>query len=491
MKSPTLDHRQSRSLRELDDSPVLDEQTEDVDNARAGAIRVLDSGRSVENATSCDYASRVVCFEAADDRSKLLQRGLINSLPLDVLGLIFEAATGHPEQNESGVCAGECYSHPLSHMPFVLTAVCRRWRTQALAQPGLWTYISAPDCLAPRGATLHLERINLLIRRSRCMPLDILIFWMLEDDAECSWNEGIPLIDALSPHAARWRTFELWLPDGVGDNRHVAAFKGPMPLLERLCFSTSNPEDSAGECLRYAPKLQELFIWGPNAFHPAENLELTSLRRLTLWFHPSLELTWSIIMAAAPTLESLVLAADSHHGLSVPDTPLLLPRLKSLTLADGEADPFPYLKQLKLPVLSHLTLTGEMIVPAAAPFLQRVAQTVRMLTLAGAVEPQHVAPLAVLAGVEELWFDNAGSEYEPDCSYTVNDCFFSAGARGAWPKLASVGFSAMGTFEFNDGAGVFRFIRARTDGALRDFKARGAPEWFNAEVARLLQPGRS
>lgn len=294
--------------------------------------------------------------------------------------------------------------------------------------------------------------------------------------------------------------FELWLPDGVEMHRRVAALNGPLPMLERLCLGPTMAEDCAGGCLPHAPKLQELFSWGPNAFRPADTLGLASLTRLALWYHPSLELMWNIVSAAAPTLEELLLAADSRDGPGVPDTPLRLPNLRALTLVDGDADvdPFPFLDLLELPAITDLTLTGEMVVPELRTFLERVAPTVRTLTLAGTLEPQHVAPLACLAGVTALRFDNPGGAYGPDCSFSVTARFFAAAAdpRSVWPRLASVRLSTMGTFDINDGdgAGALGFLHARIfwPGAvrLREFETHGiAPEWFDAEVARLLRAG--
>lgn len=100
--------------------------------------------------------------------------------------------------------------------PVVLTAVCTRWQAIATGTPHLWTRILVDDLCAPR--QLHWTVLHL--RYSGHLPLVLHLHTKSEDPPSAL----VALLQALIPHAQRWRDLVLFANGlGLNDMRFLCA----------------------------------------------------------------------------------------------------------------------------------------------------------------------------------------------------------------------------------------------------------------------------
>ncbi|KAH7097972.1 hypothetical protein BKA62DRAFT_593675, partial [Auriculariales sp. MPI-PUGE-AT-0066] len=107
----------------------------------------------------------------------------IRNTPVEVLGHIFEIAVQDANDTRAETFGTPEYCDLLSEnvmatrkrMPFVLSAVCQRWRFAALHNPRVWVYI----CLYSTARTkywpfghMH-ELVQLVVSRSGQIPLHL------------------------------------------------------------------------------------------------------------------------------------------------------------------------------------------------------------------------------------------------------------------------------------------------------------------------------
>lgn len=512
-----LDVHRRRIRREQEDLDALNNRLAAAERAEAEAEQALELARAIREAAADDVSTlrsrRDAAAQQLDGIRQAYRRLFVPRLPADILQYIFEEVTYIPDRFRDEVQGGLCYNHQLAVLPWTLAAVCRPWRVQALNQPRLWTYVSYPDKPSAEDAARHLLRTKLLLRRSSRAPLDLLICW---HDCEYKDNSSAQKILALlSTQAARWRTMELWLPQGQCTKDDIVAFKGPLPTLESLRFLAADDvfEEFSTFCegfLPYAPKLRQLVFWPTaKAFRPCTAPVLSSLRHIRLWYNLSAETAWQLISAAAPSLEFLLVCVRARETNETPSPPITLPNLTSLILLDDTLVMTPHLEMMRLPKLTSLGLSSRLMRPQLGPFLTHVAPTVRTLTLGGTsmlLRP-YLSTLKLLENIDTLVFDDF--VLEVDFGYNVADQFFGNDADvygDLWPRLTSVTLSTRGKLDVGEGTGILSFIRARTVDLpaqpasteaesrarrcrLKEFNVNhpSTPRWFKAEVKRLIE----
>ncbi|EJD39936.1 hypothetical protein AURDEDRAFT_187164 [Auricularia subglabra TFB-10046 SS5] len=507
MASHVLDLRKKRIAREKNDILALEQRTEAAKLARDTAVHAFEQARAVMEEASKEHAALFTrCASAREQLDELClsyRRDFIASLPLDVLRCIFTEAVALPRQLAHAFCFGNCHYQDYAQAPFVLAAVCRRWRNVALQHPSLWTYISTPNVMDKRTTERHCRRIQMILQRSQPCPLDVLICWTREALAG-PW-EGChalhTILKAVLSAGHRWRTFELTLPFGAGKSEYIYALKGPLPLLESFRFISiqGDNEFPTTPCFPFAPRLEEIAIWGPNALLPTPT-GLSSLRSLRLWFHLSFAQMLPLISALSATLESLAIGIDSEEAMPSPDIHLALPKLTVLTLDIDQNMRHTFqlfrVAKVHLPALQRLFLAGRSICEDLSPFLEQIAASVGTLTLGDTIQPQHLDILRNLTSLRTLRFDDFNGNGELQCWYDLSDEFFAAVSVDIWPKLVDVHILQGGVFRLDAGSGALAFIQSRTLDAggpaapcrLQEFMVgTEVPGWFTAEVARLLQ----
>ncbi|KAL1661311.1 hypothetical protein GGF50DRAFT_129602 [Schizophyllum commune] len=134
---------------------------------------------------------------------------LINRLPFELLSEIFILSL--PPVDRSWMFGetidayeGGCYPDIPSHLraPVVLPAVCTYWHAIVTGTPHLWTRILVDDLCAPR--QLHWAALHL--KYSGHLPLVLHIHTKSRDPP----SARVALLQALLPHAQRWRHFVLF-----------------------------------------------------------------------------------------------------------------------------------------------------------------------------------------------------------------------------------------------------------------------------------------
>ncbi|TEB34971.1 hypothetical protein FA13DRAFT_1426396 [Coprinellus micaceus] len=210
----------------------------------------------------------------------------IRALPEDILGEIFDRCLPHDRLSVFHV----------NDAPFLLTAVCRRWRAVALQNPRLWTRfhvvtnmynMDPPDYISPitnsrYGITAERHRATLqtCISRAGTLPLH----FTLSDRTSYPPNNPSPIISyigALFPRlqSLYWRP---WLPfQKYLTSQPVGSF----PLLEKITiywatFNDFDPLNPPSYLL--APNLHDVQINGFNASPSILPLKWAQLTRLAL-----------------------------------------------------------------------------------------------------------------------------------------------------------------------------------------------------------------
>lgn len=161
-----------------------------------------------------------------------LTKSPMQTLPNELLCYIFYSATHDSSDRRD------------SMIPFVVSHVCRRWRSVSLSTGNLWTSIilSFPMSLS------RLYRATIWLARSKHYPLDILMdfrdpSWDWDEDTHAfRWQWMETIMRFLLPHAGRWWRLELytdtWAPifAFLWYTRRVAS----VPMLESITLSRCN-----------------------------------------------------------------------------------------------------------------------------------------------------------------------------------------------------------------------------------------------------------
>ncbi|KAF8882567.1 hypothetical protein BD779DRAFT_1648061, partial [Infundibulicybe gibba] len=135
----------------------------------------------------------------------------LRSFPPELLARIF---------TEFVAMAEWCGTSHQIFSPFLLMAICSRWRRIALDTPRLWTRIlGAPPM------------IDSWITRSKELPLD------LELDLASSYS--YPILKALIPHSHRWEHVDFSL--GL-DSSILARVRNRLPSLKKLTLFFGNTD---------------------------------------------------------------------------------------------------------------------------------------------------------------------------------------------------------------------------------------------------------
>ncbi|KAJ3903449.1 hypothetical protein F5879DRAFT_990093 [Lentinula edodes] len=134
-------------------------------------------------------------------------------LPLELMSEIFVHClepVSCPDGGES------CRPHTQSSgIAFVLSQVCRQWRTVALSTPALWTFLNVVVPYTNDVGTVYPNFINCCLERSRILPLHIVLSAFDQDDEETDGEDTFQIIsrtiNRLIPECSRWESFELMI----------------------------------------------------------------------------------------------------------------------------------------------------------------------------------------------------------------------------------------------------------------------------------------
>ncbi|EJD48674.1 hypothetical protein AURDEDRAFT_162131 [Auricularia subglabra TFB-10046 SS5] len=367
--------------------------------------------------------------------------------PFEILGEVFMLA----------VCSHTtfCFDDPLeiitpecSTQPFKCAAVCKQWRSAALATSALWTYIGVPGTLPRSGfASLWLERVQQLLLRSRACPLHIHVTGNVgKIDALMDYA---PILGELLAHCDRWQRFSLagWGTFAKKSSHPtLALLNGRTPILETIsmCFMECDNikwPSSPQVYLPYAPKLRSArFEYVPVAFDRTSSDPLPATE-LNLCDSPYSVSRLCATLASFPSLTTLTLCPRDTDGAAGSQLDILLPKLQSLHICRGIDDPWgdvhpsfsSVLDRFMAPNLRALEVFPEAIA-STTTLVQRCSATIERLDLsAGILYASSMAEsLVPLHELRTITFDSCNIEAE----FLNGLC--RAPAEPVWPKLERI-----------------------------------------------------
>ncbi|KZV78995.1 hypothetical protein EXIGLDRAFT_736026 [Exidia glandulosa HHB12029] len=389
-------------------------------------------------------------------------------------------------------------------IPFIVSAVCRRWRAVALDSPSLWgSYLAPahyPDSAEKCG--LAEDYIRTVICRSLSGPLDVSVDWGDFDDA--TWTAlRRPLqriLGVIASQSQRWRSFFLFLPVIATTPQTLNMFRQATPLLEELVVNTATDEalstntwrDSFPAYLPHCPKLrmmqtdQSHVLW---TYPRQEKLAVTRMI-LTSIILPA-HAVWNIL-DASPLLTSFDLDITVRDLTWRPATRLCLAALSELECGNEGGNLLAsWAQSLTLPRLSTLKLWKSDIIPLH-DLLSAVSSTVTTLHMQSIhnLGREELDCLAQLRNLADITF----------CLCCAREglsvTFIEHWSRvQAWPRLTTVVLSL--TALSDTAADAFlNLIRTRTSESSSDVQrltrvevgSSSIPRWLKDQVDLLLSP---
>ncbi|KAF8152222.1 hypothetical protein B0H34DRAFT_784505 [Crassisporium funariophilum] len=145
------------------------------------------------------------------------------------------------------------------YTPLLLSKICSRWRSAAIANPQLWArlFLQLSELNLPHQNQTAL--VNTWMERSGACPLTVYVFW-----EEQTFLTTHPVLDVLMEHSTRWHTMFFYLPFLVF--RSFSRVRNRLPLLTDLSLGTDDedissatvPEANKLDMWEHAPRLRSL-----------------------------------------------------------------------------------------------------------------------------------------------------------------------------------------------------------------------------------------
>lgn len=320
------------------------------------------------------------------------------STPDDIMLLIFEQLVR--ADGAETVWPDMLYDHRAAQAPFIVSAVCRRWRELALTASALWTYFGFPRATSME--ELDLQRLEVLQSRVGNAPIDVVFGWDHRHEAErCNGQSDVPfsVFEAIMGLHAQWRTVVLHVVGSAecGWTLGEAFQCSQWPLLESLSLAI----DENQEIMPAAPRLRRMWL---DCHHNAIDEPFIAggypeLTMLSLYCD-----SVPILRDLAPTfgdqLIELVIIDDVDYFVKASNaqsTRSVFSALQSLTLDDPR-----WLHHIDTPSLQKLLVTS---------YIDRVEQEalrridhVRELQLCGTFLTTNLALYKSLSNITTLCF---------------------------------------------------------------------------------------
>ncbi|KAH7093972.1 hypothetical protein BKA62DRAFT_53214 [Auriculariales sp. MPI-PUGE-AT-0066] len=289
----------------------------------------------------------------------------IRNTPVEVLGRIFEIAVRDANDISAFTFGTSEYYDHLSEtvmavrkkMPFVLSAVCQRWRTAALFNPRVWIYIclySTARTKYPPFGHMH-ELVQLVVSRSGQIPLHLDLYV-----GELWSSHSQDLTHTLCFLVRRIVTFNLLVKYLDSFEPVLRLFQHEYPALCSFSALLSRQQNSPVFNLR-APNICRLQLCAAAAL-PAEFQLFPSLKYLDITFgHFRLANDpMRVLLAAAPMLEHLCVFQPFFANRNMEPVDIVHSKLTKLTYASSDSSTIDWLHCfVNAPHLSHLELRGE------------------------------------------------------------------------------------------------------------------------------------
>ena len=187
-------------------------------------------------------------------------------LPIELLSEIFL------------LCVGDVLDeHHTILMPLLVSKICSRWRSAAIANPKLWSWLfldltppnptsssprSTPPLLLPSSSAYTTSKKNMVetwLARSGACPLTVYVLW--EDPTLSSFNNTHPVLDVLVQHCMRWQTMYLYLPSSAFHS--FSCIRNRLPMLTGLSLGMDDRDMISGVTLGEDNKVHNMFENAP------------------------------------------------------------------------------------------------------------------------------------------------------------------------------------------------------------------------------------
>ncbi|KAJ6490196.1 hypothetical protein DFH09DRAFT_375397 [Mycena vulgaris] len=273
-------------------------------------------------------------------------------------------------------CLSECgvnsLSDNLKSVPMQLACVCRDWRNIAFLTPKMWSFLNIS--LNSRTHIANLERRFSLCGNS---PLSLDLFYTRPYFTRLGTSPTMPL-EVVIRHCHQWETVKIDLMDR--DAALLDEVKGRLHLLRQLTVSVYG--ESLGDPFGEAPRLRELDLTIINTSARALSPTNFPWAQLTVFRGEGLSVEDCFqVLRLAPHLECCAFSGWFGDDTGLPDPPLNLPILRSLSLMNHEQFGW-FLGALTLPRLEdvHLAILPRQI-PSFCDFVSRSSCPLKKLGL--------------------------------------------------------------------------------------------------------------
>ncbi|KAJ7044945.1 hypothetical protein C8F04DRAFT_1067120 [Mycena alexandri] len=282
--------------------------------------------------------------------------------------------------------------------PWHLGHICRSWRHTALSYPPLWSSIA----ISSTSSLENMTSIQAQLLRSANAPLDI--YWgndgPIDHDAHSSWS------DLVLPYSRRWRTLHIHnFQSRVGGLDWLRPVKDRLDQLKELittsCYGADMPD-----VFTTAPNLRRAILTDAEFSNNSRAISMP-WGQIT-HYRGAYPLGRQMeILSAAQNLLFCDINFFNETSLD-PTTPIILPRLRGLSLQMAF-----FLSQLTTPVLETLVLhdPGSLYLSVLPPFIQRSSCTLNKLVLKQCVlDPGLIATLRDLPALVYLLLEHIPNE---------------------------------------------------------------------------------
>lgn len=429
------------------------------DDAREALRRAQFTADTLE-ANIGDVDGRIVALRAPilELQSRLDPRVMV-TLPIDILRLVVTCLAADMAASWTWNSTHAWDTTQLDqHTPYTMSAVCRRWRREALNTSALWSFIVV-DQLDSRTP----EHVATMVQRSATASLSVVIDW-----SQYAWafttSDGEAVLDSLSTAARRWRRLLIMVPNGSGEQTDIvsALLRRPTPLLEDLVvFSNlSDPRDNDKIVyyLPHCPRLQKLqlsyvsFVCR-HIYQPISSLVILDLEADV----PGLDV-WRILQHT-PGLKFLKLSlAERLDNFLSPLGRLALPALHRLSCRMWAPDVLnAWSAKMDLPRLQFLDLNCPVVGPIGDLVL-RARETVTRF------QYSDNSGCNVLCAADAAIYgqaQNVTSVHLEDAD--INHDFFEYLIdHSTWPKMHTITFTEVKGWDSDTAEALIKFVRSRT-----------------------------
>ncbi|KAF7356231.1 F-box domain-containing protein [Mycena venus] len=304
----------------------------------------------------------------------------LRRMPTEIISLIFTTFIATDLLENYGIM-------DIHGGPWVLGAVCSRWRNVILSQPCFWADIGLDfsDC-PPESPSLAgiIPMVEAHLARSQKFPLNITFRTFY--DHECTERDQ-HLLNLLAQHCDRWETITLSGP--VDLYSHLGAIRGNLPILRKLDITCEEYDDDdlddidIPHLFEVCPKLQEAFLNAGGSGYAAVNAVLPYSQLLRYSANNSAMNHFDVLHAATNLVDCVLRFTEVHH---VP-TPHGKPDRVATSAPpfhvndNGPRSPgYPRAPGVRLPELQKL-FVGKIQSAADIPILLHAAKTITDLCL--------------------------------------------------------------------------------------------------------------